>query len=89
MKFGKYIFNILEDEILNIIPLNKQELSLEEIQQLYIYFYFYNSIKELEEIPEFLLNKNMRWQIIKQIDSDINFSKTYSYIDGEIYQNTK
>ena len=89
LKFGKYIFNILEDEILNIIPLNKQELSLEEIEQLYIYFYFYNSIKELEEIPEFLLNKNMRWQIIKQIDSDINFTKTYSCIDDEIYQNTK
>jgi hypothetical protein len=27
----------------------------------------------------------MRWQIIKQIESDLTFSKTYSYIDGELY----
>ena len=89
LKFGKYIFNVLEDEILKIISLDKKELTLEEIEQLYIYFYFYNSIKELEEIPKFLIDKNMRWQIIKQIDSDLNFIKTYSYIDGEIYLNKK
>ena len=89
MKFGKYIFNVLEDEILKIISLDKKELTLEEIEQLYIYFYFYNSIQELEEIPKFLIDKNMRWQIIKQIDSDLNFIKTYSYIDGEIYLNKK
>ena len=51
LKFGKYIFNVLEDEILKIISLDKKELTLEEIEQLYIYFYFYNSIQELEEIP--------------------------------------
>ena len=89
LKFGKYIFNVLEDEILKIISLDKKELTLEEIEQLYIYFYFYNSIQELEEIPKFLIDKNMRWQIIKQIDSDLNFIKTYSYIDGEIYLNKK
>ena len=89
LKFGKYLFNVLEDEILKIISLDKKELTLEEIEQLYIYFYFYNSIQELEEIPKFLIDKNMRWQIIKQIDSDLNFIKTYSYIDGEIYLNKK
>ena len=89
LKFGKYIFNVLEDEILKIISLDKKELTLEEIEQLYIYFYFYNSIQELEESPKFLIDKNMRWQIIKQIDSDLNFIKTYSYIDGEIYLNKK
>jgi hypothetical protein len=85
LKFSKYTFNVLEDEILSIVPLDKQELNLEEMEQLYIYFYFYNSINELEEVPEIFFDKNMRWQIIKQIESDLTFSKTYSYIDGELY----
>ena len=87
LKFSRYTFNILDDEILKIISLDKQELNLEEMERLYIYFYFYNSIKELEEVPEIFNVKSMRWQLIKQIDSDLYFEKTYSYIDGELYMN--
>lgn len=84
MKIG---FNILADEIFNLILIDKTEISNEEIEKLFIYFYFYVTINELEEIPKMFFDKRVKWQIIKQIQSDLKLLKSYSYINGEIYLN--
>ena len=80
-------FNILDNEIQNIIPLNKEILKDEDLEKLYIYFYFYNSINDLDEIPKILNDPRVKWQIIKQINSDYRLDKRYTYIDGELLLN--
>jgi hypothetical protein len=80
-------FNILAEEIFNLILIDKTEISNEEIEKLFIYFYFYVTINELEEIPKMFFDKRVKWQIIKQIQSDLKLLKSYSYINGEIYLN--
>ena len=82
-------FNILDDEILSIVTLDKLCLTNEEIELLYIYFYFFNQIDELEEVPPQFSDMRIRLQILKQIQKDINLNDTYSYIDSEIYLNKK
>ena len=82
-------FNILDNEIQNLIPLSKEKLTNEELEKIYIYFYFYNSIKDLDEIPPILNDPRVKWQIIKQIKSDDKLDKRYTYIDGELLQNKK
>ena len=84
MKIG---FNILDNEIQNLIPLNKEKLNDEDLVKLYIYFYFYNSINDLNEVPIILNDPRVKWQIIKQINSDYRLDKRYTYIDGELLQN--
>ena len=84
MKIG---FNILDNEIQNLIPLNKEILKDEDLEKLYIYFYFYNSINDLDEIPKILNDPRVKWQIIKQINSDYRLDKRYTYIDGELLLN--
>lgn len=80
-------FNILAEEIFNLILIDKTEISNEEIEKLFIYFYFYVTINELEEIPKMFFDKRVKWQIIKQIQNDLKILKSYSYINGEIYLN--
>ena len=84
MKIG---FNILGEEIFNLILIDKKEISNDEIEKLFIYFYFYITINELEEIPKIFFDIRVKWQIIKQIQNDLNLLKKYSYINGEIYLN--
>ena len=84
MKIG---FNILDNEIQNLIPLNKEILKDEDLEKLYIYFYFYNSINDLDEIPKILNDPRVKWQIIKQINNDYRLDKRYTYIDGELLLN--
>ena len=64
-----------------------QKLTDEELEKIYIYFYFYNSINDLYEIPPILKDPRVKWQIIKQINSDFRLDKRYTYIDGELLQN--
>ena len=80
-------FNILAEEIFNLILIDKTEISNEEIEKLFIYFYFYVTINELEEIPKMFFDKRVKWQIIQQIQNDLKLLKSYSYINGEIYLN--
>jgi len=80
-------FNILDEEIYNLILIDKTEISNDEIEKLFIYFYFYVTINELEEIPKMFFDSRVKWQIIKQIQNDLKLSKNYSYINGEIYLN--
>ena len=84
MKIG---FNNLDNEIENLIPLNKEKLTDEDLEKLFIYFYFYNSINDLNEIPSILNDPRVKWQIIKQINSDYRLDKRYTYIDGELLLN--
>ena len=86
MKMG---FNLLDNEIQNLIPLDKEKIKDEDMEKLYIYFYFYNSVNDLDEIPEILNDSRVKWQIIKQISSDYRLDKRYTYIDGELLQNKK
>ena len=86
MKMG---FNLLDNEIQNLIPLDKEKIKDEDMEKLYIYFYFYNSVNDLDEIPEILNDPRVKWQIIKQIISDYRLDKRYTYIDGELLQNKK
>ena len=81
--------NILDDEIFNIISLNKNNLSQDDIEKLYIYLYFYNSINDLYEIPDILNDQRLKWQFIKIINEDYNLDKRFSYINGELLQNKK
>ena len=81
--------NILDDEIFNIISLNKNNLSQDDIEKLYIYLYFYNAINDLYEIPDILNDQRLKWQFIKIINEDYNFDKRFSYINGELLQNKK
>ena len=80
-------YNTLDNEIQNLIPLNKEKLTNEDLEKLYIYFYFYNSINDLYEIPPILNEPRVKWQIIKQINSDYKLEKRYTYIEGELLQN--
>ena len=79
--------NVLDDEIQNLISLNKENFKDNDIEKLYIYFYFYNSINDLDEIPKILSDPRVKWQIIKQINADFRLDKRYTYIDGELLQN--
>ena len=81
--------NILDEEIFNIISLNKNNLNEDEIEKLYIYFYFYNAINDLYEIPEIFSDKRLKWQFIKIINEDYNLNKRYTYINGELLLNKK
>ena len=87
LKKLKIGMNILDDEIQNLISLNKQNFKDDDLEKLYIYFYFYNSINDLDEIPKILNDPRVKWQIIKQISSDYRLDKRYTYIDGELLQN--
>ena len=81
--------NILDDAISNLILIDKTKLTNEEIEKLYIYFYFYNNISDLEEIPTEFSDQNLRWQFIKIIQNDINLLHRFTYIDGNLYLNKK
>ena len=81
--------NILDEEIFKIISLDKNSLSNTDIEKLYIFFYFYNAINDLYEIPEILNDQRLKWQFIKIINEDYNLDKRYTYINGELLQNKK
>ena len=81
--------NILDDAISNLILIDKTKLTKDEIEKLYIYFYFYNNISDLEEIPTEFSDQNLRWQFIKIIQNDINRLHRFTYIDGNLYLNKK
>ena len=81
--------NILDDQIFNLISLDKNKLSENDIEKLYIYFYFYNAINDLYEIPEIFEDQRLKWQFIKIINEDYNLNKRYTYINGELLQNKK
>ena len=81
--------NILDEQIFNIISLDKNNLSNTDIEKLYIYFYFYNAINDLYEIPNLFDDKRLKWQFIKIINEDYNLDKRYTYINGELLMNKK
>ena len=81
--------NILDDAISTLILIDKTKLTKDEIEKLYIYFYFYNNISDLEEIPTEFSDQNLRWQFIKIIQNDINLLHRFTYIDGNLYLNKK
>ena len=81
--------NILDDKIFNIISLDKNTLSENEIEKLYIYFYFYNAINDLYEFPDLFDDERLKWQFIKIINEDYKLDKRYTYINGELLQNKK
>ena len=81
--------NILDEQIFNIISLDKNNLSNTDIEKLYIYFYFYNAIIDLYEIPEIFDDERIKWQFIKIINEDYNLDKRYTYINGELLLNKK
>ena len=81
--------NILDEEIFKMISLNKNNLKEDEIEKLYMYFYFYNAINDLYEIPEIFNDKRLKWQFIKIINEDYNLNKRFTYINGELLLNKK
>ena len=81
--------NILDDKIFNIISLDKNTLSENDIEKLYIYFYFYNAINDLYEFPDLFDDERLKWQFIKIINEDYKLDKRYTYINGELLQNKK
>ena len=81
--------NILDEQIFNIISLDKNNLSNTDIEKLYIYFYFYNAINDLYEIPDIFEDQRLKWQFIKIINEDYNLDKRYTYINGELLLNKK
>ena len=81
--------NVLDEEIFNMISLDKNKLNENDIEKLYIYFYFYNAINDLYEIPEIFEDQRLKWQFIKIINEDYNLNKRYTYINGELLQNKK
>ena len=81
--------NILDEQIFNIISLDKNNLSNTDIEKLYIYFYFYNAINDLYEIPEIFDDERIKWQFIKIINEDYNLDKRFTYINGELLLNKK
>ena len=81
--------NMLDDQIFNLISLDKNKLSENDIEKLYIYFYFYNAINDLYEIPDIFEDQRLKWQFIKIINEDYNLNKRYTYINGELLQNKK
>ena len=81
--------NVLDEEIFNMISLDKNKLNENDIEKLYIYFYFYNAINDLYEIPGIFNDERLKWQFIKTINEDYNLNKRYTYINGELLQNKK
>ena len=81
--------NILDEQIFNIISLDKNNLSNTDIEKLHIYLYFYNAINDLYEIPEIFDDERIKWQFIKIINEDYNLDKRYTYINGELLLNKK
>ena len=81
--------NILDDQIFKIISLDKNNLSNNDIEKLYIYFYFYNAINDLYEIPNLFDDQRLKWQFIKIINEDYNLDKRFTYINGELLLNKK
>ena len=81
--------NILDEEIFNMISLDKNKLNENDIEKLYIYFYFYNAINDLYEIPDIFNDERLKWQFIKTINEDYNLNKRFTYINGELLQNKK
>ena len=81
--------NILDDQIFNMISLDKNSLDENAIETLYIYIYFYNAINDLYEIPEIFDDQRLKWQFIKIINEDYNLDKRYTYINGELLLNKK
>ena len=81
--------NILDEEIFNMISLDKNKLNENDIEKLYIYFYFYNAINDLYEFPDIFNDERLKWQFIKIINEDYNLNKRYTYINGELLQNKK
>ena len=81
--------NVLDEEIFNMISLDKNKLNENDIEKLYIYFYFYNAINDLYEIPDIINDERLKWQFIKIINEDYNLNKRYTYINGELLQNKK
>ena len=81
--------NILDEAIFNIISLDKKNLNENDIEKLYIYFYFYNAINDLYEIPDIFNDQRLKWQFIKIINEDYNLTKRYTYINGELLLNKK
>ena len=81
--------NILDEEIFKIISLDKNSLSNTDIEKLYIFFYFYNAINDLYEIPEIFNDQRLKWQFIKIINEDYNLDKRFTYINGELLLNKK
>ena len=81
--------NVLDEEIFNMISLDKNKLNENDIEKLYIYFYFYNAINDLYEIPDIFNDERLKWQFIKTINEDYNLNKRYTYINGELLQNKK
>ena len=81
--------NILDEAIFNIISLDKKNLNENDIEKLYIYFYFYNAINDLYEIPDIFNDQRLKWQFIKIINEDYNLNKRYTYINGELLLNKK
>ena len=81
--------NVLDEEIFNMISLDKNKLNENDIEKLYIYFYFYNAINDLYEFPDIFNDERLKWQFIKIINEDYNLNKRYTYINGELLQNKK
>ena len=81
--------NILDEQIFNMISLDKNSLDENAIEKLYIYIYFYNAINDLYEIPEIFDDQRLKWQFIKIINKDYNLNKRYTYINGELLLNKK
>ena len=81
--------NILDEEIFKMISLDKNKLNENDIEKLYIYFYFYNAINDLYEFPDIFNDERLKWQFIKIINEDYNLNKRYTYINGELLQNKK
>ena len=81
--------NILDEAMFNIISLDKKNLNENDIEKLYIYFYFYNAINDLYEIPDIFNDQRLKWQFIKIINEDYNLNKRYTYINGELLLNKK
>ena len=81
--------NVLDEEIFNMISLDKNKFNENDIEKLYIYFYFYNAINDLYEFPDIFNDERLKWQFIKIINEDYNLNKRYTYINGELLQNKK
>lgn len=80
-------FNILDEEIAKLILIDKESLSAEEYPRIYVYFYFYNSISKLEEMPPQFKDDNIIQIMIEVIQKDYLLENTYSFLGGEILLN--
>lgn len=80
-------FNILDEEIAKLILIDKESLSEEEYRRIYVYFYFYNSIIKLEEMPPQFKDDDIIQIMIEIIQKDNLLENTYSFLGGEILLN--